>query len=213
MAFDALPPSIISKIKDLEDRIAILERSNKLIAATVVGGTFRVLDDEGDPIVQLGVLGSGSQGLSVSTADGATSVFYASQEEGLARPWLATPWRIPTNAQAVTSGTFADIYTSLTELLFSQEILFRVRIVVDSGTTGEMRVTISGSPLGGTQALASASDVTYEYRKAHGVSMGGGPVGIALQVRRLTGAGNIAVTTPEPLHWGSLMNVDPDGWV
>jgi hypothetical protein len=223
---DALPPSLAGLFQDLERRIGILERANKLIVSSIVGGTLRVLDDAQEPVVLLGLLPTSiydptaTSGLRVYSAGGTGSapVLSVNQLNGFAFPWLSNEWKNPTDSVVVTSGTFATQWTATNELIFSREILFRVRLVVDASTTAEARVLVTGvdgsggGQIGDTLALSASTDAVREYRFGHGQTIGGGPLMFSLQVRRVTGAGNVAVYHPHPLHYGSIGAVAA-GWV
>lgn len=223
---DALPPSLAGTLKDLEDRLAILERTNKLIASSIVGGTLRVLDSVEDPVALLGLLPTSlydpvaTSGLRVYSAGGSgvAPMLSVNQLNGIAFPWFSSEWKAPTDSVVVTSGTFATQWTSTTELMFSKEILFRVRLVVDTSTTAEAKVLVTavdgtgGGQLGNTLSLSAATDAVREFRIAHGQTLGGGPLMFSLQVRRVTGAGNVTVYHPHPLHYGSTGPV-VGGWV
>ena len=112
----------------------------------------------------------------------------------------------------------ATQWTSTTELMFSKEILFRVRLVVDAATTAEAKVLVTaidgsgGGQLGNTLSLSAATDAVREFRFGHGQTLGGGPLMFSLQVRRVTGAGNVTVYHPHPLHYGAVVAV-AGGWV
>lgn len=217
---DALPPSLASDLDDIRTRIAVLERSNKLIVSAIVGGTLRILDASQNPIALLGLLPGGYLGVRAYSAGGVgvAPVLSVNQTEGFAFPWLSTEWKTPTDSVVVTSGTFATQWTSTVELNFSLEILFRVRIVVDAATTAEAKVLVTavdgsgGGQIGNTLSLSAATDAVREYRNAHGQVLGGGPLMFSLQVRRVSGAGNVTVYHPHPFHYGATSGV-AGGWV
>jgi hypothetical protein len=223
---DALPPSMAGTLKDLEDRLSILERTNKLFASAIVGGTLRVLDATESPVVLLGLLPTSifdpilTNGIRVYSAGGVgvAPIMSINQTNGMSFPWVSGEWKAPSNGQLVTSGTFATMYTSTTELISSKEILFRVRLAVDAATTGEAKVLgtgvdgSGGGQLGNTLSLSASTDDVREFRFGHGFTLGTGPLMFSLQVRRVSGAGNVTVYQPHPLHYGSV-GPAAGGWV
>jgi hypothetical protein len=223
---DALPPTLAGLILGLDRRIAILERSNKLLSSTIVGGILRVLDISSNPVVLLGDLPTSlfdpvtTNGLRVYSSGGtsAAPMLSVNQLNGLAFPWLSTEWKSTTDSVVVTSGTFATQWTSTTELIFAKEILFRVRLVVDAATTAEAKVLVTavdgtgGGQMGNTLSLSAATDAVREFRFGHSQTLGGGPLMFSLQTRRVSGAGNVTVYHPHPLHHGGTSAVT-GGWV
>ena len=223
---DALPPSLASDIADIRRRLDVLERSNKLLSAAIIGGALRVLDIAEDPVALLGALPTSlydpvaTNGLRVYSAGGTgiAPLLSVNQLNGLAFPWLSTEWKTTTDSVVVTSGTFATQWTSTTELVFAKEILFRVRLAVDASTTAEAQVLVTavdgtgGGVMGNVLSLSAATDAVREFRLGHSQTIGGGPLMFSLQVRRVTGAGNVTVYHPHPLHHGGIGAVT-GGWV
>lgn len=215
-------PTGVAAARDLERRVEALERSNQLLASTITGGTLVILDDSAVAIAVVGEVQAGVNGLVVYTAagSGAAPMLSVNQSQGFAFPWFSSEWKAPTDSVVVTSGTFATQWTSTTELMFSTEILFRLRIVVDAATTAEAKVLVTavdgtgGGQLGTTLSLSAATDAVREFRAAHGQTLGGGPIMFSVQVRRVSGAGNVTVYHPHPLHYGAgLVGAVVGGWV
>lgn len=211
---DALPPTLAGKFGELEHRIEWLERSNKLLASTITGGSLVVQDDDGVIIARIGRLVSGFDGLRVQTASGA-SMLEADQERGMVTPWLATPWRDTTLSKVVTSGTMGTVWETATELLFSIDLLFRVRVTVDAATTGELQVFHgqTAAVIGSVKSLTASTDAFYEFRFTHSIALNSGPHTFSLQARRASGAGNVTVYTPYPFSYGGNMTTVAGGWV
>ena len=213
---DALPPNLAAELKALEARIKILEGSNKLLVSTIRGGSLQVQDDDGNLIVRIGRFpASGYDGFLVIRDDGIHAIVEANQTEGLVHPWLEMPWKTNTASQTVTSGTFTSVWQAHTELLYGVNIRMRVAVDCPSGTTGEMLIADDGSStvLGSVKTIPSNSSVLYEYRVAHGLTVGSGPFQFSLQARRTSGAGNIIVYQPWPMHQGAGMSPVAGGWV
>lgn len=211
---DALPPSLAGKFRELEQRIEILERSNKLLTSTIAGGALIVQDSSGNTIARIGRLASGFDGLRVQTAAGA-SMLEADWDRGMVSPWIATPWRDTTLTEVVTSATMVTAWETATELLFSSELLFRVRVTVDAATTASIQVfhAQSSTVLGSVKALSAATDAFYEFRYAHALGLNSGPHTFRLQARRDTGAGNVSLYEPYPFSYGANIGTVAGGWV
>jgi hypothetical protein len=62
----------LADLKAMERRIADLERGERAPATSMRGGSFQILDDDGNPRIVLGDLGDGLFGLAALDADGLT---------------------------------------------------------------------------------------------------------------------------------------------
>jgi hypothetical protein len=91
--------------------------------------------------------------------------------------------------------------------------MFRVAVVTDVGTTGDLQVTAVGGPLGVVKAIPSGTSGWFEYRMIHGIAIGGGPVVFTIEARRTSGAGTFRVFAPGPLNVGVAMAPVAGGWV
>lgn len=222
---DALPPSLAGRLQELEQRIAILERSNKMVASTITGGTLRVLTSSGTPIVELGEIDSGVNGLRVYRSDGTTAMLQVDQLNGFARPWPESYWRPYQDTDVthstegygeVTGSTFRRLWRITNELLYGPDMLYRVIVTCPAGSTGEIRLwNNSGSAvLGGTLSVpAATTTTTYEYRLTHGLTLGTGPHNIYMEARVDTGAGALRIYWPGGVHWGDVGGTVAGGWV
>ena len=218
MAVDPLlyPTAFLVYVQSLEDRIRALEASNRLQSGTVgKGGTISVLNSAGVVIAEMGRLGYGENGLRVMAANGVTPILQVDQTQGFGLPWFSTEWKTPADAVTVTSGTFVDTWTTLSELMYSTQILFRVGLQTDGTTTGEVKVVFLGGPsdIGGTLTVPISHNASHEFRILHGLTIGGGPVQLSVQARRTSGAGTFTVFHPHPLHYGTNMSPVAGGWV
>lgn len=225
MAIDALPPSLAATLKDYLDRITVLERSNKLFASAIVGGKLRILSTSEIPIALLGELSPGSTGLRIYLADGVSPMFEVEQNGGFGLPWLSTDWRpygdtgVTHNVEGygeISGTTFRRLWQTTSELLFSASMLFRVQVTCPAGSTGELRLwsTAAGAVIGSVKAIpTSTTNVVFEYRIAHGLTIGGGPHFFYLEGRVDTGAGALRVFQPGGMHYGTHMSEVAGGWV
>lgn len=211
---DALPPDLAQILAELQRRIKVLEGSNKLLQSAITNGTIKVYNSAGVRIAEMGSTPAGGGGIELLASNGTTDLLVVDQTLGFAIPWLSTGWKDAAANKVVTSGTFVSTYNTLTELLFASELRFRVSIISDVGTTGEARITYSGgSVLGNVKTIPSGANASYEYRIAHGFTLGGGPLQFDLEVRRTSGAGNITVYEPSQMHYGAAMVAVAGGWV
>lgn len=211
MADPALPPNLLDDIAELKRRVRTLETANRLESSSIggsstIGGSslLTVLDSTGGQVARLGTLG-GTYGNGLHLTDPATNatVLFASDAGGTVVPYLANPWRRFDEYFPVTSATFAETYQCRLESVSSVMIRFTAWLSADASTTGEVRLVVNAAQLGSTVSIAAASIQRYEFSMAHGIVLQGGPVEIAVQARRLTGAGNVNVYEPSGLTLGS----------
>lgn len=211
MADDRLfPDDLVLQIKHLEERVRTLEGANRLQSGSINDGTSTA------PIVVLGSLapyGIGSGILSFA-ADRSHVMLNVNDIEGFGTPWLGSPWNDPVAGTVVTSGAFLGVYLSISEVFWSNSILFRVGCQTDAATTGEVRVTVSGvGQLGSVKTIPINANNYFEYRMLHGLAIGSGPYFVTVEARRASGAGNFKVLVPGPLTIGANISAVAGGWV
>lgn len=115
--------------------------------------------------------------------------------KGLARPYI--PWGanktvdLTTPPDITTSGTFVAVYT-VQGILQHPALFVRLKVVADAGTTGEIRLqdTFFSSTLW-SDTIASGSSIKSGVGTLNGLYSYGQMVGLEIQVRRTSGAGNI----------------------
>ena len=233
----ALSPSLASKLAALENRIAILERTNQLEAATIRGGSLRVLDDTGAPVALLGEDADGRRGLVIYDTDGnvvatigtnadgevgidvqdpttSTPLLKAIAGSGLVTPPTPHGWIADSDpGVTITSGTFAFAWTTTIEVVTGDEVGFRVPFLASVGTTGEAEVTFNGVTVGGTKTISSGASINPSFRETlpGSIPLGSGTIDVALMVRRTSGAGAIVVYSPTELTNGSQLDSFPSG--
>jgi hypothetical protein len=204
------PDNLILQLKQLEDRVRVLESANRLQSGSINDGTSAA------PIVVLGGLapyGIGN-GIMSFAADRVHVMLDVNDIEGFGTPWLGHAWFDPAAGNIVTSATFVGVYLTIAEVLWSTQLLFRVGCQTDAGTTGELRLTVSGTgQVGGVKTIPISSNAYFEYRMLHGLTIGSGPYYITLEARRASGAGNFKVFVPGPLNTGANLGVVAGGWV
>lgn len=211
---EALPPSLAREIEDLKKRIKILEGSNKLLASAIKGGSLDVFNANGDLISRIGLFPSGTVGFLVLRPDSEHSIIEANWESGLVHPWLGAEWTQPNQATTVTSGSFVTAWESWVELLYGSNLRFWVYVTADAATTGEVRFVRAGvGAIGNTLTINASTSARYEFRIAHGLTVGSGPFAFNIEARRTSGAGNIYVYHPSPLMIGGDMSPVAGGWV
>lgn len=197
------------KIAELERRLAALETARRSGVTTLHEGTLTINDENGLRRVSLGdlsVIADGfDYGLSMQGADGADSIVV--DGEGFHAPYLHSGF-VPRRTSAgptydaVTTGSWVDVYTATFHRISHKGIAVDVVLGVDGGTTGEVRIAgFSGNSNAG--AIASGS-VVRSFRWLHGDDLGLGPLSYTVQARRTSGGGNLYVYQP-----GSAALVSP----
>lgn len=207
------PDDLILQLKQLERRVRTLESSNRLLSGSIQGGTLKVLAPDLGKIAEIGsIFGGGTDGLLVYAADHATVILDADRVQGFASPWMSSAWHDPADLHTITSGTFATTWQTLTELMWSTQVLFRCVVITDGATTGELRVTMAGTAVSNVKTIPISTSGFVEFRWQHGLAIGGGPVVTVLDARRASGAGLFQVSHPYPLHYGAGMSPVAGGW-
>ena len=204
------PDDLILQLRQIERRLRALESANPL-----QGGSFTTSTDE-RPIVAMGDLSTVSlagNGIVSWSADRVRAMLYVTDLHGFGVPWLSHPWVEANAGVTVTSGTFTPVYSSTCEVLWSTQVMFRVAVVTDGATTGELQVTAVGGPLGVVKAIPAGTGTFFEFRMIHGIPIGGGPVVFGIEARRTSGAGVMKVFEPGPLNIGVAMAPVAGGWV
>lgn len=204
-----LPDSLGARIAALEARIRLLESANRLQAASVRGGSLKVLDNDGNVVGAVGRVQDGNTDPSLNFAsdgfmvqsqaveDG--RVLWADAEKGIIAPPQAHGWQKFSDAKAVTAITFADAWTSRVETMTSLQARFTFGATCDIGSTAQVRVLAGGTQIGATMSLGSGGGDTYMFSGAHGVPLGFGPVVFQIQARVASGSGNVWVYPPTDL--------------
>lgn len=136
---------------------------------------------------------------SVGIANGSVTLL-AADANGWNIPVLVTPWRKFGDQFVTTSATFTTAYRTNVRNLLGAGILVDVAVNCDPSTTGEVRLNLAGT-LAGVASCAAGVTTNVAWRWAHGFPLGGNGVNrqLDLEVRRVSGAGNVSVSEPQPL--------------
>lgn len=204
MTDPALPQTLLTEISDLKRRLAALERSPQLKSSSIKGGTLRVLDASGNPILEAGEINidggtATSDGLRISTPGG-EPVLQVSANRGLTLPAVVYPWRTdPNSYTAITSASWTTVYESRIENLHGDALRSDWVVTLDSGVSADVRVLITnGSIVTDTVsvAFATASSWTFALRWLHGRTLGTGPFVVRIDAKRTAGSANVNVYRP-----------------
>lgn len=123
-------------------------------------------------------------------------------------PILQHGWRAsPATVVAVTSATFVTAWTLTIQGPSSSVVSVTVTTVQGAGTTGELRLTVSGGGSTTAKVLPAGVTTTTVFRWAHGALTGSGaaPITILLEARRTGGANNVDVQQPDALAESPLV--------
>lgn len=175
-----------------------------------------MFDADGDDRVSVGDLGDGHYGIVVRDGGGAFERFRC-DERGMLYPYLHAAFR-PRDSTAeaaytnVTSATFVPVYTAQFGQVTHQGLQAFVTATTPVGTTGEIRLSITGGATTSPIVIPSGEPgAIQEFRWLHGVALNVGPVSITVEARRTAGAGAVTVWNPPDAIMRTPQACDADG--
>jgi hypothetical protein len=208
-----LPPSIAAEIADLKRRIANLERSPRLPFSSTRGGAFVFQDNSGKVRrAQGGVNFDGTIG-GVTTAygdfqygDGGTVISAAREgDRGIVYPDMQMSFHEPIQ-KAVTSASFVTLWEAYTDFPEHEVLYVEFAVQSDSGTTGEIRLFENKRNIASSVAsIPAAYNGAVSFEWVHPATVGlydqsdplaQNNLNVAIQVRRVSGAGNVSPFAP-----------------
>lgn len=130
-----------------------------------------------------------------SSLDPELAFLWISNGEKLA-PFDTTYWEKQNDAVTITSATFITVWRSRLRVLYTPDVSFSFVATSGVATTAEIKVKFFGPVETDTVSVAAATQKTINVKWRHGVTIGGGPVDIEIQARRVTGANNVNVFAP-----------------
>lgn len=197
--------TLVQRVKQLTQELEDLKREVRTrLPGAARDGRIQFVDDNDDVRVRIGQLvGAGGAG----TRWGFEGVFQPGNadwpggfpflrvsDDGAEFPYANTAWDVET-AISVTSGTFADIYTTAIGLIEHVDVSAYIRVLTPVGTTGEIR--LANTTTGTFSPTVTVPSDTNAYLLvpawAHGAALWTGPIAFSVQARRTTGAGNVDV--------------------
>lgn len=194
--------------RDIERRLENIERSRRLDNASFTG-RMRGTDDAGLDRIYLGDLGNGSFGIEVRDDSGVT-VFRA-DEGGMQRPSLNMPYRRVEDPISVTSSSFVGTWETGIGSITHRAIRWVAVILVDAGTSGEVRLHEAGGPSTTSVIPVSAGATVEDTTAVFSWAVAGwtpGPIDpyvlMQMQARRTGGSGVIRVYPPDTLRMGTI---------
>ena len=196
-----------SRVQELERIVHALSTSPQSPYRSQRGGTYKLLDNNGREVFYFGNTSSGGYGILARVPDGAgvgtDPTVLEIDNGGLEAPWLDMPVEKTGEYVAVTSGTFATIWQGNGMLIVSNAIRVQGFITCDPDTTGEVRV-VSGSVTSAVVSCPASTQTFYEWNLLLAPNLiGTSPLLTKLQVRRVSGAGNVNVYTPRMAQAGN----------
>lgn len=212
--------SLRSRVAALEEQLAELQRSDRLIAASFRHpGTVEYLDADGNVILFIGGLttaGVKTSGMQLKSADGTTMFEFTDSDvgwilrmfdesgnevvatdatnEGLARPYLPLPFcrDIGSEQMTTTSAVFQNRWRLDAQL---QHPRVRVRVYYQSigGAIGEVRLwdETDGVPLGDVLAVPNGAFSSHAFEADVPAGSFGEWHDLRVQARRTNGVGSI----------------------
>lgn len=189
------------RFRELERRLADLERMDRMPYSSQKGGTFQLLDAAGVARFFFGdvQVGGGTQvGVAVQNED-STDVF-AAGDDGLAIPYVPISSKPAGQTRPFTSSNWTTAHAGRIERVVSSAILVTCPVYIPTGTSGEIRIRYFTTN-GATQTLVENATNTYTWTMLTPDGLlGAGPVMVYVDVRRTGGAGEILVYDDTYMH-------------
>lgn len=226
MADPTLPQDFLNTIKSILKRLNNLEGrgiGNSLtVHTTAEQNGINIVNANDTEIARFGVLQRSnvnpilnfeSDGIAVFNQDtGNTLAIWYDYVKGCIFPLVPTPWQKSGSSVIVTSGTFANIFDTISYAIPSKWVQCLVVVATDVGTTAEVKMQVAGVDMGTTQTVASGATNTLWWKEELTQVVGAGPVQFNLQVRRASGAGNVYVFEPRNLSFGNPHTLPASSW-
>lgn len=202
--------TLLSTIRDLQDRLYVLERQRTPSGAIPRGEGITVLDrDDGTVIAQIGDV-NGADGLTLGTGGAALTW---DQDLGLLIPYENMPFVDGGAFKVVTSGTFVETWRSAITYLQSSWLKIGFQIANDAATTCECRVRI-GSYTTAVLTVPTGTWYATGYINVKGsLTKYAGSYFTYLEARRITGVGNCNIYVPLEYVQGSFGSQAPSDGV
>ncbi len=226
------PENLMTRLRDLERRLAEVERGRTLHGATISDGVLEVRAEGGQVILRAGVYDYGGgpvPGVAIFRIDGSTQYWafdrpggggyltiYDEQQselisndtvsgQGLARPYIpdmATPYSA---VLTPTQSTTSGTFTTLWRAhRIKQHPRVRISIIAKCGgdTSGEVRLAVGGSQISDTLVLPVGN---FQYHSIWAPVPGNHlqDVYVDVDARRTAGTGSVAVEVVAVLGWQS----------
>lgn len=193
-----------SRVQELERIVHALSTAPQSPYRSQRGGTYKLLDEDGRAIFYFGKYSyagaTPEHGILASVPDGAgpgtDPVVLVVGPSGLEVPFLDIPTQKANETVSVTSGTFSTIWIGHAMYVVSSAIRVVGSIYCDAGTTGEVQV-VAGSVTSAVVSCPSGIITNYEWNLLTDPNLiSASPLIPRLQVRRVSGTGNVAVYEP-----------------
>lgn len=193
-----IPDGVLQLIKDLTNRVRILESASRLQTSSLRDGTLYLQDQNGANIVVLGKQGDGSHGVAMFAPAG-FPIWEFVESKGLVYPASSVPMRQISAVDNVTSASFFGMSTGRSDTYTASAFYSHFGYSVPAGTTGEV---FFKDAVGATSTLTlgGPSSGFIEVAWLHGATIGAGPAIPEVQARRTGGAGTVNIYVPDFVH-------------
>ena len=204
--------NLLGEIRDMQRRIADLERGNGLTGALPQGESLVVLDP--DTGLKLGIIGrlpNGTDGAQFNSTGNATT--FRVGPDGIERPRQHVPvFALPYARVNVTAAAFTTAYRAMA--ISYQHRWFRASMLVgaDAGTNGELKVVslFTGEESSVLTITGTGSSAGRRY-DMYLANTPGGSSDVEVQIRRTAGAGNVWAERVI-ISYGEVSS-DPSVWI
>lgn len=209
MAAYANDGNMAMQIADLARRVKDLESAPQLGTSSIRGGSLAVLDGSGEPIALLGNVpnSAGAQdatGFLVVDPVSGQATIWANDDDGLLCPQQGAAWHIITERFDSVSATFETAFEARFEQVACPWVKTTVILSADATTPGEARlIHVQSGAVTNTKSIPAGSNALYTAYWTHGAAVHTGPATIQLQIRRVSGAGQVHAYTPSDVTFGN----------
>lgn len=191
-------PSLMERdVEDLRRRLTIMERTNRLTNASITDGSLDVVDQDGNPRVELGKLADDHYGLAIFDEFG--NARFQGDERGLVSPFIpATSVIASASAFSTSSAVLTPAYFLTLPEVAHAGLEVRVDWTIGGADTFKISVGVAAPLTGSTNeaTLVGPTSGTAVFKWLHGQALGTTPFGFAVTVRRTAGAGSISIFQP-----------------
>lgn len=194
------PDNQAAYLRGLEERVARLEATNRLLSSSILNGALTVYDGLGVVQIKVGAQGDGSFGITAGVNDPLPGL-KLDDVNGISYPQIPLSWAQVTSAFC-TSDAFDVVMFEISVVGIAYKgIYVKLTASTDVGTTGQIRLgrnASTGNPAKNTSFISVPSNsflLPIEFWWLHQGTLGQ-TYKFTVNAQRTSGAGNFLVDMP-----------------